>query len=142
MTVSNLARALVRARVEAQMLATVQILRGALGTLNRATGIVSGLTNVTVIYSGMARIHGVSGAGSISVAQAPLDQRQVTISIPWGTPLIPQRDDLLQVSLDDDADPSLDAQTFRVGEVSAGSLFGDARRLQCTQTAPSRWWTP
>lgn len=140
-SVSNLSRALVRKRVEAQMLASIQILRGTLGTLDRSTGLVSGLTNVTVIYSGIARIHGVQGAGSISVAQAPLDQRQATISIPWDA-AIPQRDDLLQVALDDAADPTLDAQTFRVGEVWAGSLFGDARRLSCTQVAPSRWWSP
>lgn len=138
-TVTPLARALVRSRVEAQMSATVTILRGTLGTLNPATGVVYGITGAQTIYSGKARIHTVSGEGSISLAAGQIDQRQTVVSIPWDAPM-PQRDDIVLVGTDDLADPDLDNKALRVIEVSGGTAFGDARRLSCTAWGDSRYW--
>lgn len=139
-TISPVARALVRARVEAQMGATVTILRGALGTLNPANGVVYGITGAQTIYSGKARIHTVTGEGSISLAAGQIDQRQTVVSIPWNASPVPQRDDIVLVGTDDLADPDLASKALRVVEVSGGSAFGDARRLSCTAWGDSRYW--
>lgn len=139
-TISAFARAAVRKRVEAQMTATVQILRGQLGAMDPTTLKVGGLQNSTVIYEGNARIHTLSGEGSLSLGDGQIDQRQVVISIPWDAP-IPQRDDVVIIGNDDEADTTVDGLALRIVEVAGGTLFGDARRLSCVAWGPSRYWS-
>lgn len=138
-TATPFARSLVRRRVEAQMLSTITVLRGNLGTLNPTTGMVGGLTGATTVYAGKARIRTVSGAGVINVGGGEIDQRSTVISIPISSP-VPHRDDLVLIGEDDEADPDLDTRIFRVMEVDGGSYFGDARRLSCTGWLSSRYW--
>lgn len=138
-TLSPAGRAMVRRRVEAQMRAQINVLRGNLGTLNPTTGLVGGLASAITVYSGNARIRTVAGASVIQVGGGEIDQRTTLISIPI-TSAMPQRDDLVQVVNDDLADPDLDTRIFRVMEVEGGSLFGDARRMSCTGWYESRYW--
>ncbi len=138
-TVSPLARALVRRRVEAQMLATITILRGALGTLNPTTGLVGGLASAVTVYTGKARIRSVTGSGVIDVGGGEIDQRSTVISIPIAA-TAPRRDDLVVIGQDDAADAELDTRIFRVMEVDGGGYFGECTHLNCTGWYSNRLW--
>lgn len=149
--VSEAAKARVRAYTERNMDGLVTILRGGKGALNRDTGEVSGMTGVVQIYGdkppitgqigtkgAKARIHPVTGQGSISLGPGQINLRQTTISIPWSAP-VPQRDDIVLVR-NGGADQTLNGTALRVVEVSGGGLFGDARRLSCTLWGKSSMW--
>lgn len=123
------------------MTATITITRGQLGVFDATTGRVGGLQSGTTIYSGKARIHTVSGEGSISIGEGQIDQRQAIISIPWDASPVPARDDLIVVSDDGNLDADMVSRSLRVVEVEGGSLFFDARRLSCVSWYPSRHWT-
>ncbi len=134
---SALAQDLVRARAQAQMTSRVTILRGALGTLDPATGRVGGITGARLIYTGIARIHPTSPAGVIAAGDGTIANRQSIISIPFAA-AVPHRDDLLRV--DDDGDPDLDTRIFRITDVDSGGAFNACRRLYCTSWHESRYW--
>ena len=138
-TVSALSRSLVRRRVEAQMSAQIRVLRGELGSLDPATGQVGGITGATTVYAGKARIRTVAAAGVLAVGEGSIDTRQALVSIPI-TAAVPRRDDLIAVAANGAADPSLDTRIFRVTEVDAGGLFGDARRMTAVGWYESRYW--
>lgn len=146
-TVSAVGRALVRRHVSRNQNATIKLLRGDVGAMDPVTLKVPGLSNYATLYgpgiapyNGQARIHPVSGEGSIATGEGDLDLRQVVVSIPWDAPM-PARDDVVQVVQDTLSDGDLTGATFRVVEVSGGSLFGDARRMSCTLWGRSRYWT-
>lgn len=138
-TVTERMRALVRERVEAQMEASIMVLRGDAGALDPTTGIVGGLANTRTIYSGKARIRTVSGSGVLSIGDGTIDTRSTVISIPITAP-IAHRDDLVRVINGGPADANLSTRIFRVLEVEGGSLFGDARRMSCTGWYESSYW--
>ena len=133
------ARAHVRAYTESNMDGQVVIRRGGRGALDPATGVVSGMVGATDVYAGKARLHLVSGQGSISVGPGEFDQRAVTVSIPWAAAL-PQQDDVIEV-VDGGADQTMNGVALRVIEVEGGGLFGDARRMQCVAWGKSEYWT-
>lgn len=142
--ISEIARLTVRNYAESNMDGLVMILRGGRGQLNPQTGVVSGMVGATLVYGdengAKARIHTVSGQGSISLGPGQIDTRSATISIPWGAPTIPQRDDVIVV-IDGGSDTTLDGNAFRVVEVSGGGAFGDARRMSCVAWGKSGYWT-
>jgi uncharacterized protein DUF6093 len=144
---SAMSRRLVRRYAEAHMNAQITILRGVLTALDPATGLVAGLTGAATVYQGKARIHEVSGGGSTDNSDAPDSTRTAVISIPIGAP-IPHTDDLITVqgtNVDSDAsesDADLDTRAWRITGVDGGTFFGDARRMSCTQTFNSRYWSP
>jgi hypothetical protein len=134
------ARRHVRAYAESNMDGHVTIRRGGRGQLDKQTGLVSGMVGATVVWDGIARLHLVSGQGSISVgASGGFDQRAVTVSIPWAAAL-PQQDDVIEV-IDGGADQTMNGVALRVVEVEGGGLFGDARRMQCVAWGRSQYWT-
>jgi hypothetical protein len=133
------ARAHVRAYAESNMGGHVTISRGGRGTLDKTTGLVSGMSGATTVYDGIARLHPVSGQGSISVGQGEIDTRSVTVSIPWSAGL-PQRDDLI-LFVDGGADQTMNGRAGRVVEVDGGGYFGDARRMQCVVWGTSEYWS-
>jgi hypothetical protein len=148
--VSDTAIAKIRARTEGSMDGLVTILRGKPGTLNKATGRVSGITDARQIYGdpvaagtigtvgGKARVHTVTGQGSLSLGPGQIDVRQTTVSIPWDADPV-YRDDIVLVR-SAGRDSSLTGATLRVVEVAGGTLFGDARRLSCTLWGRSAYW--
>lgn len=133
------ARRHVRAYAESNMDGHVTISRGGRGVLDKATGRVSGMSGATTVYDGIARLHTVSGQGSISVGQGEVDTRSVTVSIPWSADL-PQRDDVV-LFVDGGADQTMNGRAGRVVEVDGGGYFGDARRMQCVVWGTSEYWT-
>lgn len=138
---SGLSRAAVRRRVEQAMTYRIAILRGALGELDVETGLVGGITDVNLVYRGPARIRTVRGGGTISVGGGEVAQRDTIISIPIDSPNVPVRDDLVQVVTDGGADAYLDTRIFRILSVDGGSLYGDARRMECSGWYQSRQWS-
>ena len=139
-TVSPIARAKVQARVGAQMSDSVSVYRGQIGGLNPTTGVLGGLANPVTIYTGPARIHVLSGTGTIAVGGGVIAQAQAVISIPADAPLA-QRDDVVVAdAVGNIDDQTLQTRAFRVLEVSAETYFADARRLTCSIWVGSRWW--
>lgn len=148
--VSATAIAKVRARTESNMDALVTVLRGKTGVLDQATGRVSGMGNAAQIYGdpvtagtigtigAKARLHTVTGEGSLSVGPGQIDLRQTTVSIPWSAAPV-QRDDLVLIRFAGQ-DTTLNGTALRVVEVAGGSLFGDARRMSCTMWGKSSYW--
>jgi len=132
-------RRLVQKRVEEQMLSTIRILRGELGGFDETTGIGGGLTNVTVIYRGKARIWNVNGSGVINVGEGTIDTRQTYISYPIDAP-VARRDDIVEILDAELSDNDLDNRTFRVLDVDGGGYIGAARKMTCTSFYPSRYW--
>lgn len=140
----------VRAYAEGNMDGLVTILRGKPGTLDQATGRISGMTDAQQIYGdpvptgtigtkgAKARVHLVSGQGSLSLGPGNINLRQTTVSIPWEAPE-PQRDDLVLIR-SAGQDKTLTGAALRVVEVAGGGLFGDARRLSCTLWGKSANW--
>lgn len=146
--ISEYAKARVRAYTEGNMDGLVTILRGGRGELNKVTLEVSGLAGAQTIYDddeqtgagGKARVHKVTGQGSVSVAGAGnIDMRQVIVSIPFASQM-PRRDDVVLVR-DSGEDQDLTGATLRVVEVDGGGAFGDARRMSCTLWGKSPRWT-
>lgn len=145
--ISEVAKQMVRNYAENNMDALVVILRGGRGQLNPKTGVVSGMAGARSIYDsdagngsgGKARIHTVSGQGSISLGPGQVDTRSATISVPWSA-TIPQRDDVVLV-ISGGSDTTLNGNAFRVVEVSGGGAFGDARRMSCVAWGKSEYWT-
>lgn len=133
-------RLLVRRRMEQQMLGTVRIQRGKLGTLDPTTGVVGGLNNLSVIYEGKARVWSVDGGGVISTGNGQIDTRTTYVSIPVSAP-VPHRDDIVTVLNDDLSDDDLDNRVFRIMEVDGGGYISETRRLTCSSFFPNRWWT-
>jgi hypothetical protein len=133
------ARAHVRAYTESNMDGQVIVRRGGRGALDTTTGVVSGMAGATEVYNGKARLHLVAGQGAISIGPGQFDQRAVTISIPWASPL-PQQDDVVEV-VSGGADQTMNGVALRVIEVEGGGLFGDARRMQCVAWGYSEYWT-
>jgi hypothetical protein len=86
-----------------------------------------------------ARVHTVTGQGSISNGAGDIDVRQVQVSIPWAAQP-PHRDDLVLVR-SGGQDASLVGSVLRVVEVEGGGAFGDARRLSCTLWGRSEYWS-
>lgn len=137
---SKFTRQVVRRRTAAAMKAKIVIIRGDLGTMDPETLVVGGLENAQDIYRGKARIHTVSGAGTVTVSQQTIPIRSVIMSIPMSVTNVPRVDDCVVVGVDDLADADLDTRIFRVVEVEGGSFFGDARRLSTTGWYESRYW--
>lgn len=140
----------VREYTEGNMDGSVTILRGGPGLLDKTTGKVSGMAGAVQIYGdpvaagtigtigGKARVHTVTGEGSLSVGPGQIDVKQVTVSIPWVGPAI-RRDDIVLVR-SAGQDIQLVGSALRVVEVAGGTLFGDARRLSCTLWGKSAYW--
>lgn len=148
--VSSGAIAAVRRYAEGNMDALVTILRGGPGALDPATGRISGMSDPVQIYGdpvpagtigtvgAKARVHTVSGSGSLSLGPGQVNIKQTTVSVPWSaTP--PQRDDVVLIR-DAGQDDSMTGAALRVVEVAGGGLFGDARRLSCTLWGFSSQW--
>jgi hypothetical protein len=142
--------AAVRNYAEGNMDGLVTILRGGAGVLDQATGKVSGLSGAVQIYGdpvpdgtigtigAKARVHLVTGQGSLSLGPGEINIRQTTVSIPWDG-AIPQRDDIVLIR-DAGQDDTLTGASLRVVEVAGGGFFGDARRLSCTTWGYSAQW--
>ena len=141
LTVSPLAREMVRRRVAASQTTPIVIKRGDLGALDPETGLVGGLSNAQTIYTGLSRIHAVSGQGDIAVGEGEISNRQTTISIPWDATPVPQQNDLIFIGDDSVSDPELQGEVYQVREVSGGTLFGDARRMSCVGWHGNRYWS-
>lgn len=137
--VSDWSRSFIRARVEAAMTYTVQILRGQLGTLDPSTGLVGGLSDDSEIYNGIARVRTIGSSGTVNIGGAEVAVRTVVVSIPITAP-VPHVDDLLKVLTDGQSDTDADTRIFRIVGVDGGSLFGDARRMTCSGWYNSRYW--
>jgi hypothetical protein len=135
----NAARAHVRAYTESFMDAQIIIRRGGRGTLDPATGVVSGMAGATEVYNGKARIHLASSQGDLSVGPGEFDQQAMTVSIPWASP-VPQQDDVVEV-VDGGADQTLNGNALRVLSAEGAGLFGDARRFQTVTWQESEYWT-
>lgn len=128
----------------------VTILRGGPGVLDQNTGRVSGMSNAVQIYGdpvatgvigtigAKARVHTVTGQGSLSLGPGQIDIRQTTVSIPWDA-VAAQRDDIVLVRSAGQDDEMVGA-ALRIVEVAGGTLFGDARRLSCTLWGRSAYW--
>lgn len=128
----------------------VTILRGGAGVLDKATGKVTGTSNAVQIYGDpvspgvigtigrKARIHTVTGQGSLSLGPGQVNIRQTTVSIPWDAPPVYRDDIVLVRSAGQDA--QLTGAALRVVEVAGGGLLGDARRLSCTLWGRSAYW--
>jgi hypothetical protein len=140
----------VRAYTEGNMDGRVTILRGKPGVLDQNTGRIGGMSNAVQVYGdpvpdgtigilgAKARVHSVSGQGSLSMGPGQIDIKTVTVSIPWAAPE-PQRDDLVVIR-SGGVDQTLKDAALRVVEVAGGGLFGDARRLSCTLWGKSSNW--
>jgi hypothetical protein len=88
---------------------------------------------------GKARVHKVTGQGSLSNGPGEYDLRQVIVSIPWAATL-PRQDDIILIR-DGGVDKTLNGSVLRIVEVEGGGAFGDARRLSCTLQGYSEYWT-
>jgi len=140
----------VRSYTEGNMDGLVTILRGKPGTLDKTTGRITGMSGSVQVYGdpvpdgtigtigAKARVHLVSGEGSVSLGPGTINMRQTVVSIPWNAPDT-QRDDLVIIR-SGGADQSLNGAALRVVEVSGGGLFGEARRLSCTLWGKSANW--
>jgi hypothetical protein len=140
----------VREYAESNMDALVTVLRGKPGVLDKTTGRVGGMSAATQVYGdpvpagqigtkgARARIHLVSGQGSLALGPGQVNLRQATVSIPWAAP-VPQRDDLVLIR-SAGQDSSLAGAALRVVEVTGGGAFGEARRLSCTLWGQSSAW--
>lgn len=135
--ISPYASKLVQRRNTLNMVSTIQILRGDLGTLNLSTLEVSGITNQTTIYSGKAHIHNVNGSGAPVLGEMPIDQRTVQITYPASSPMA-HRDDLVKVVNDDD--PDLPNRIFRVMDVGSGGMLSSWHVLTCQGWFEDRYW--
>jgi len=93
----------------------------------------------TADTGGKARIHKVTGQGSISNGPGEYDMRQLIVSIPWAAAL-PRQDDIILVR-DGGVDETLNGSVLRIVEIEGGGAFGDARRLSCTLQGHSEYWT-
>lgn len=132
-------RALVKKRVEEQMLSSIRILRGSLGGFDETTGIGGGLTNTQVVYFGKARVWNVNGSGVINVGEGTIDTRQTFISYPIDQP-VARRDDIVLILSAELSDDDLNDRVFRVLDVDGGGYIGAARKMTCTSFYPSRYW--
>jgi hypothetical protein len=137
--ISDLARTLVRDRVEAQMTAQIKLLRGAPGSFDQTTGIATGMVNATTVYEGKARVRGLVG-GVVNIGEDQTDIRQSIISIPISAP-IPHVYDVVLVLDDTAADTDLTGRLLQVTDVEGGSLFGDARRMYARSFFDSGYWS-
>lgn len=135
---SNLVRTLVRQRAEAVQTSYGRVVRGELGGLDRATGLVSGLRGAQVVYEGQMRVASVSESLT-SRGGGEGAQRNTTVSIPFDAQ-VPQIDDVVIVATDND--PSVARMVLRVVAVDGGGYFNAARRLTCTGFGKSRTWQP
>jgi hypothetical protein len=138
--VSQFARDSVRRRTAASMTAIIEILRGSLSTLDPATGLVGGMTDVSRVYRGPARIRSVTNGGTVDLGGGQIATRDTIVSIPMTSPKMPHRDDLIRVLNDLPADADLNTRIFRVLDADGGGLFGDARRMGCSGWLQSRYW--
>jgi hypothetical protein len=149
-TVDPAVIAAVRTYTESNMDGLVTILRGGVGVLDPVTGSMGGLSNAKQIYGdpvpdgvigtigAKARVHPVTGQGSLSLGPGQINVRETTVSIPWSAQ-VPQRDDIVLIR-DAGQDDTLTGASLRVVEVAGGGYFGDARRLSCTTWGYSAQW--
>jgi len=135
---SAAARSAVRSYTERHMNSRVRIHRGVRGSFNETTGLIGGMSSDTVLYEGKARIRNIIGAGVLAIGDGSIDTATTTISIPWGS-ATPRRDDLVEV-VSDDADAEPTGQFFRVLDIEAGGLFGEARRMHAVVWRESARW--
>ena len=136
-TISDVARTKVRTRAEEQMCDTVTIYRGDIGLMNTSTGMMSGITNVSTIYTGIARIHVMSGTGTIAIGAGTVAQQQTVVSIPISAPKT-HRDDVVVVNTAIDANQ--EGRAYRVLEVTGAGSFYPVRQHTCSAWAASRFW--
>lgn len=139
-TTNPFVRQQVRNFTEGNMRASIEILRGSLGTLDPVTGLVGGLSGSERVYRGKARIRTVNGTGTASIGGGEINTRSTTISIPITVNAQIHADDLVRVLQDDESDVTLDTRIFRVMDVDGGGFFGDARRMSCVGWYESRYW--
>lgn len=103
------------------------------------TGFSTPGDQATADTGGKARIHKVTGQGSISNGPGEYDMRQLIVSIPWAAAL-PRQDDIVLIR-DGGVDTTLNGSVLRIVEIEGGGAFGDARRLSCTLQGQSEYWT-
>lgn len=140
-TVSNYARAYVRARAEAHMNSSVRINRGGRGvSLDRTTGLATTNTG-SLIYTGKARIWSLDKNGPVSIGDSDLVLQTTQISIPWQTSTIPDNDDVVTVTACP-GDPDVVGRSFRIIGTDGAALSRATRRLTCVTLAENRSWNP
>lgn len=128
----------VRARALADMLDTIRIVRTGRGTLDETT-LQMGMTSLSIVYEGEARIATASGGGVVMVADETLDTQNTNIYVPYQ--VVAQQDDVVLV-LSDQSDTDNVSRAFRVMDVDNGGLLRMARTLTCTGYHGSRFWAP
>ena len=137
-TVSTRSRAYVRSYAEAQFNCQVRIFKNTTPALNTTTGLYEATEGVDV-YSGVARIWNVEGAGIITVGEADLATQSTFCSIPWDATPVPDVDQTVVVTACP-GDSDLVGRSFRIMSVDGGGLMRATRRMQITGITENRSW--
>lgn len=136
-TISNYARAYVRARAEAHMNCTVKITRGQRPAyLDRSTGLVTAAT-ANVIYTGKARLWSLDKNSNVNIMETDLVTQNVYISVPWK--VAPHNDDIVVVTVCP-GDADVVGRAFRVIGQDGAALTRATRRLTCVTLGENRSW--
>jgi len=125
-----------RRYAEANMTAAVTITRMAEPSLDDLTGGLTA-TEQFVLYSGKARVYGVSGPMTMSLGEEPQYFSSTYVSIPLAAPM-PHVDDMIEVTAHHDW--TLVGRTFRVMDVESGGQYPAVRRMQVTGVQNSKQW--
>jgi hypothetical protein len=91
------------------------------------TTLIASTGGRTTIYEGVCRVWEVTGGGPVVVAEADITVQNTQLSIPWDTPVLPQRfDEVLILTAPTDA--ALIGKRFRIeSSAKAGEMRATRR---------------
>jgi hypothetical protein len=138
MYLSETARRIVTAQMQQIRIDRVMILRGFTGALDPDTGLVGGLSQTRLVYTGQARCHLSGASGTVAVGEGQLAQQQMVITIPPVTDL-PRVDDQVTITFTADA-KLLEGSTWRVLGIQGGGVWNVYRQLTCGAWVRSAYW--
>jgi hypothetical protein len=122
---------------------TVQIERMSDGVFDETTGQISPAVKL-IIYIGPARISSVTGPQVLGLGEDQMAFVQTSISIPWDTDPVPNRDDIVTVLTYDRhrgfGDEALIGRAFRILSVEFGGQMFAVRRMSALAIEASAAW--
>lgn len=134
--ISDVARARVRARFEADMTDAVTVTRAVAGVFDEASG-ETVVPAGTAVYSGKARLAPISPSGDVSLGDGEIPQRQGQAQLPWDSAPV-HINDLLTVQ--SAQDPQLAQTTWRVVGVDGGGAWMAKRTLTLSGWYANEQW--
>lgn len=125
--ISQQAIAFVRQRATDVMIYTCRIERVSKPTFDQETGTATAGSRET-IYEGVCRVWEVASGGPVVIAEDEVTMQSTQLSIPWDTPVLPKRDDEVQI-LTAPQDPHMVGKRFVIDSSAKAGEMRATRRF-------------